>query len=168
MLFKKFFIVFFLQFLLFANDFDYKSFKTDFEQIVYDNQNVLKYSGTIYYKDNKSLWEYKKPDEKLVYITKEEVLVVDKELEQVVISKENINLQEILKKLIKIDENMYLAKYEDTEYLVKTNKKFINTIDYKDDLGNKVKIIFTNSIVNNNIDDKIFEYKIPNNYDIIR
>lgn len=168
MLFKKIFIVFFLQFLLSANDFDYKSFKTDFEQIVYDNQNVLKYSGTIYYKDNKSLWEYKKPDEKLVYITEEEVLVVDKDLEQVVISKENINLQEILKKLIKIDENMYLAKYEDTEYLVKTNKKFINTIDYKDDLGNKVKIIFTNSIVNNNINDKIFEYKIPSNYDIIR
>lgn len=168
MMFKKIFIISFLSTMLLAFKFDYKSFETDFIQYINDGQNMIDYQGKIYYQDNKSLWIYTKPDEKKVYINNNEIVIIDDELEQVIQSDENLDLKEILKHVKEVSPSVYEANYENIHYIIKTNDYFLDTIEYKDELDNKVKIVFSNSKVNNKINNNLFKYDIPKNYDIIK
>ncbi|MBT0883582.1 outer-membrane lipoprotein carrier protein LolA, partial [Campylobacter sp. 2018MI13] len=125
-----------------------------------------------YYQNEKSLWQYLNPDEKKVYITKNEVVIIDDDLEQVIISKEQIDLANILKNVSlyekKEDFVIYKAKYDNIIYYVKVLNNLLTNISYKDELDNQVSIDFINSKINLKINDDIFKYSIPKNYDVIR
>ncbi|MBT0879102.1 hypothetical protein KJQ97_06685, partial [Campylobacter sp. 2018MI01] len=60
------------------------------------------------------------------------------------------------------------AKYDNIIYYVKVLNNLLTNISYKDELDNQVSIDFINSKINLKINDDIFKYSIPKNYDVIR
>jgi outer membrane lipoprotein carrier protein len=56
----------------------------------------------------------------------------------------------------------------DVKYNLFTKDNKINKIEYKDALENSVTITFSNVKQNTQIDDDLFKFLPPENYDIIR
>jgi outer membrane lipoprotein carrier protein len=134
---------------------------------------TIKYKGEVFIKNTgKILWKYKDPVEKNVFIINNFVIIDEPELEQAIFTQlENeINIIKLLNTSTKVEENTYLTKIDNTDYLIltKKDKNLISSIKYKDKLDNKIEIIFTNAIQNENIDDTIFRFTAPDYYDIIR
>jgi len=157
---------------LFANIFNVKSFQADFKQTITNNSSKqILYTGKIYLKDtNKVLWSYKEPIIKNVIINKNILIVDEPELEQAIVSNINddLNLVKILRESKKINNDTYTNTINNIKYTIKTYQDKLNAVFYTDDIGNSVKIVFSNEIINKNINDDIFEFKFPVNYDIIR
>lgn len=149
-----------------------KSFKADFIQKIESFSNkTIEYKGKVFIKNSgKILWKYKEPIKKNVYIIKDFVIVDEPELEQAIFTKleSDINIIKLLNNSQKINQNTYIAKIDEISYLIETKNNKINTIKYKDKLDNKISIVFLKVIQNSNIDDKIFEFIAPKDYDIIR
>ena len=68
----------------------------------------------------------------------------------------------------KLSNNKYLARYNNTTFIIRTENGTIDSIAYKDEFENKVTITFTNQVENKEIDKKDFVPNIPQDYDIIR
>jgi len=149
------------------------SFQANFRQIITNkNGKNVKYSGEIYFKlgkNQKILWIYNKPILKKIYIINTKVTIIEPELEQVIITKldTNYNLIKILKKAKKIDKNLYEARIGNLIYKIRLINKKIDIIEFNDELGNHNKINFINVNQNIKIKDKIFEFNIPYEYDVI-
>jgi len=148
------------------------TFKANFLQTVTNESGKkVKYEGEVYIKkDGKVLWRYESPIKKDVYVLGKEVLINEPELEQIIITtlEKNIDIVTLLKKAKKIDNNLYSTDLYDTEYLIKIDNDLIKTISYKDQLSNKIDINFTNIENNLDFDDSIFTFEIPKDYDVIR
>lgn len=149
-----------------------KSFKADFsQQITSSSGNIIDYTGVVFIKsDGKILWKYKTPIIKNVYVLNNYAIVDEPELEQAIYTQlENeINIIQLLNESQKINENSYIAKIDDIDYLIQTNKKQIENIKYKDKLDNSVVIVFNNVLQNKSIEDDLFNFTAPEYYDIIR
>lgn len=149
------------------------SFEANFKQIITNkNKKIIKYSGKVFFKikkEPKILWIYEKPILKKVYIIGKKVTIIEPELEQVIIAKldSNYNLAKILKNAKKINNNLYEAKLQNIIYKIKLNNNKIKTISFKDNLDNKNEIIFENAKQNLKLDNKLFTFNIPYDYDVI-
>jgi len=162
-------------FLIFINmllaSIEINSFEADFIQIVKESKKTIKYYGKLYFKKPmKILWKYIKPVKKEIYIVDDQVVVIEPEIEQATISHftKTKNIIEILKKAKKIDKNTLLAKYQNQNfYIYLDNKGKLKKIVFKDKLENEIIIVFKNQKQNIKIEDKIFEYKIDPEFDII-
>ncbi len=156
----------------YANLNNINSFEADFLQNIVDDKGVkITYSGHITAsKPRYALWQYFKPIKKSVYISPYEIVVVEPELEQVIIKhlNENFDLFEIIQNAKKIDENRYLASYKNKQYVINTKNGNIESIEYKDELENDIKIVFDNQKINKVILKEKFIPNIPDDYDIVR
>ncbi|WP_044418486.1 LolA-like outer membrane lipoprotein chaperone [Halarcobacter anaerophilus] len=158
----------------FANiDFEkIKTFKANFLQTVTNEAGKkVKYEGEVYIKKSgKVLWKYESPIKKDVYVIGEEVIINEPELEQIIITtlEKNIDIVTLLKKAKKIGENLYSTKLYDTEYLLEIKDDKIEKISFKDQLSNKIEIEFSKIKNNLDFDDSIFMFTIPKNYDVIQ
>ncbi len=85
---------------------------------------------------------------KEIYINKNQVTIVEHDLEQVIFSHlDNIpNLNEIFKKASLIDKDKLVAKYDNINYTIKLNQEQIQSISYKDEFENDVIINLNNQI----------------------
>ena len=54
------------------------------------------------------------------------------------------------------------------DFTISMSSNRIKKITYKDTLDNSVEIIFSNSVQDEPIDDNIFVFVAPSNYDLIR
>lgn len=149
------------------------SFKADFVQkITSTNDKQIDYKGEVYIKSSgKVLWKYKAPIIKNVYILTDYVIVDEPELEQAIFTtlENEVNILNLLKSAKKINANTYMAKLDEIDYLIEVSKEGkIEKISYKDKLDNKVQIDFENVVQNQKIDDEIFKFIQPEDYDIIR
>ena len=153
---------------------DLDSFKASFVQVITSNsQNKIEYKGEVFIKKSgKILWKYKTPVVKNVYINNDFAIVDEPELEQAIYTQleSEINIIKLLNGSKKVNENSYITNIEDVDYLIKTSKddNKISYIKYKDKLENDVEIKFTNVAQNGEIQDEIFKFVIPSNYDVIR
>ena len=153
---------------------DLDSFKASFVQVIISNsQNKIEYTGDVFIKKSgKILWKYKTPVVKNVYINNDYAVVDEPELEQAIYTKldSEINIIKLLNNSKKVNENSYTTKIEDVDYLIKTSKTDdkISYIKYKDKLENDVEIKFSNVVQNGEIQDEIFKFNVPANYDVIR
>ena len=153
---------------------DLDSFKASFVQVIVSNsQNKIEYTGDVFIKKSgKILWKYKTPVVKNVYINNDYAVVDEPELEQAIYTKldSEINVIKLLNNSKKVNENSYTTKIEDVDYLIKTSKTDdkISYIKYKDKLENDVEIKFSNVVQNGEIQDEIFKFNVPANYDVIR
>ncbi|MCH3718102.1 LolA-like outer membrane lipoprotein chaperone [Campylobacter lari] len=154
---------------IFAFDINFKNFSSDFEQKVQSNNSSLNYKGNFMITQNKAFWNYTKPNKKQIYINNKEVVIIEPELEQAIYTQlQNLpNLQVIFKNAKLISHESYEAKYENIIYNIKLKNGSLNSISYKDELGNLVSIYFYNQKFDQNINDNIFIPKIPSHFDII-
>jgi outer membrane lipoprotein carrier protein len=151
--------------------FDISSIKADFIQTITNEQNsTIKYSGKFYARrDDKALWIYQKPIIKKLYFLNGKVVIIEPELEQAIFSKAKKlpKILDILKTAQKKGDKL-IAKCCDTTYYITVKNNKIISVSYKDKVGNDVKIIFNNEDTNLIIDDAIFRYTIPEDYDILQ
>ncbi len=150
------------------------SFKANFKQIIIsDSKKKIKYSGELAFsKPNHFKWSYTSPTKKEVCTDGTELLVVDHDLEQVsaYFIDNNFDLVEILKKANRYDKKRFVAKHKDTNYTIGVNKKSqLSSIVYKDELDNKVVIMFSHiKYSNNKIKISKLKCNYPASYDKIR
>ena len=153
---------------------DLDSFKASFVQVITSNsQNKIEYKGDVFIKKSgKILWKYKTPVVKNVYINNDYAVVDEPELEQAIYTKleSEINIIKLLNNSKKVNENSYTTNIDDVDYLIKTSKddNKISYIKYKDKLENDVEIKFSSVVQNGDIQDEMFKFTHPSNYDIIR
>jgi len=168
---KLFITYILLHVTLIAGVFNFDTISSDFNQtITNDEGSKIVYEGSFYATtDAKALWIYKKPIEKKMYFNKNQVIIIEPELEQAIITNlENTpNLTSILRSAQKIDNNTYEAVYEDLKYTIYTQNEMIVSISYKDRLENSIKIELFNQSVNSFLDDALFKTKIPDGFDVI-
>lgn len=149
-----------------------KTFEADFEQSIINSSNKeIKYNGKVFIKDSsKVLWKYETPIVKNVYIIRDFAIVDEPELEQAIFTSLNkeINILKLVRTAKEIKTDVYTTTMYDVQYTINIKQKKIDSIQYQDELENKVTISFTNVAQNQNIDDAIFKFKAPKGYDIIR
>lgn len=156
---------------LFAISEHTETIQADFVQTITDDRNnTITYRGDMLAKrPSKAMWHYKEPVEKRVYISAENVTVVEPELEQAIVKKidDNIDILAILATAKKEKNDSYTAYYNDKAYHITLANGVIKTIRFTDAFDNNVKIIFDKQQINQNIDDALFRATIPEAFDII-
>jgi len=158
---------------LLASDFkNLKTFEASFVQTITNSSgNEAKYKGSIYIKEpNKIKWQYKDPIKKSVYMKKYTVTIIEPELEQVIITKldKEINILNLLKNSKKISNNIYTSDFNNIQYRLTLKNKKLQQISYQDELENNVVISFKNVKQNQKINNKIFKFTIPLEFDVIK
>jgi len=158
---------------LFANDFkDLKTFEASFTQkITNPSGNEVSYNGLIFIKEpNKIKWQYNDPIEKFVYIKKYTVTIIEPELEQIIVTNLNkeINIINLLKNAQEISKNKYKSNFNNIDYVLTLENNQLQNISYKDELENEVIISFFDVKQDEKIDDAVFKFMIPDYYDVIR
>ena len=169
----RLFIYFFTPLLAFANPFtNLETFQANFTQSIINNSGKeIRYSGMMYAKKPYHIyWKYSEPIEKNVYLNKKEVVIIEPELEQVIVSEldSEINILELLKDAKKLAHNQYISKLGNTEYSILLRNDKLSRITYVDEIDNKVIIYFENSLQNKVLNKDIFKYTIPEEFDIIQ
>jgi len=150
-----------------------ESFSADFRQIIDSGDSQIVYSGRIEAKrPNRVVWHYKEPVEKSLYIDGDRVYVIDHDLEQVIIKMLNSEVLffSILENSKKIDEKRYSTSIGEQNYLLivdKNSKNSLKKIIYVDQLDNSIEINFFDSVIDKELNNSLFEPKIPNSYDKI-
>ncbi|MCI0501066.1 MAG: LolA-like outer membrane lipoprotein chaperone [Epsilonproteobacteria bacterium] len=162
----------FLSLSLFGSILDFKTISTHFKQIVKNKSgSEAIYKGTLKTKGtDKMLWSYQVPIMKNVYINKNNVIIDEPELEQAITSTLNdeLNILKIINNSKKISQNTYENKLEDTKYTIIIENNILKSINYKDELDNKVMILFTNFQKDITLSDNVFQFTIPKHYDVIK
>lgn len=166
----RYFLLFYI-FLLNIFAIDLKTFQSDFTQTISSDEQNITYQGQIFIKDENNLkWIYEKPIFKEVFFTNNQIISVEPELEQVIITslKKSPNLAKILKNAKKINTKTYQATHENIIYTLKYEKNLPKSISYKDNFDNDIIITFQNQIINAKFDNFLFKPHIPPGFDIIR
>ena len=166
---KKILVFLFFLSQILALNLDFDTLKSDFIQTINSKNSTLSYSGSFIISKDKAYWLYEKPSKKEIYINKNQVIILEHDLEQAILSRlENVpNLTQILKNAKKQGDK-FIAKYENTDYTITMQNENIKSVSYKDEFENEVLISLENSIKNPKINDEIFKAKIPPNYDLLR
>ena len=148
------------------------SFEASFTQSVTDDKNSsLNYNGHVQAKKPQSaVWNYLEPIKKDVYIWKHSVTIVEPEIEQVIIRRieSNFDFFMLIKNAVKISTNTYKANYKESIFIITTKNNLIESISYKDEFDNDIKIVFKNQKQNIDIDENVFVANYPLQFDIIR
>ena len=149
-----------------------KTFQADFTQtITKESTQTISYEGKVFIKNNnRVLWKYTTPIEKNVFLLNDIVVIDEPELEQVIYTKlqEQLNILNILKDSKKISENIYESFIYNRKYKIIVDNNIIKKVSYKDELDNIIVIQFTNIIQNENIPEDFFRFIPPDYYDIIK
>ena len=148
-----------------------KTYKAKFLQTIKNpSGKIINYNGLVYIKQseqadekspvNKMLWQYKKPIEKYVYMNNLNIIVDEPELEQATYTQlsDEINLIDFLNNPDLVDD----------KYKLTFNEELLTKIQYSDEMENNITIKFTNIKLNSDIDDKLFHFIAPMDYDIIK
>lgn len=168
---KQLLLSIFCSTLAFASLDNIHSFKANFTQDVTDDKNTtISYNGYIQaQKPQDAVWNYLMPIKKDVYISRFNVTIVEPEIEQVIIRKieSNFDFFKLIKNAVKVNENTYFASYRKANFVIKTDKKLIESIIYKDEFENDVVISFKNQKQNIKIDDSVFIADYPADFDVV-
>ncbi len=155
-----------------ANIYNLSSLESNFRQSITNDQNAkIVYYGKMYAKreNNQALWKYTSPINKNIYYKSGQLIIIEPELEQVIYAKMNKvpNILTILDNAIQIGENRLQTSFNNIKYNITMNGNKIEKIEYKDEMENRVRIVFTNENVNHEIDNSTFNFTIPEDYDIL-
>jgi len=169
---KYFFLSILVTAKLFASLEDILSFEADFTQSITDEENkTINYNGHITAsKPQNARWSYTKPVKKEVYINDLDVVIVEPEIEQVIIRRieSNFDFFKMISNAKKIETDKYEAFYKDTKFTIVIKGKLIESISYKDEFENRIKIVFQKQKQNQNINKSVFMPSFPLEFDIIR
>lgn len=148
------------------------TFQADFSQsIINPSGKEIIYKGKVYIKKPFNvLWKYNDPIQKDVYLINDHVTIIEPDLEQAILSTldKEINILHILQNGKQIAKNKYESILYNKPYIFSINNDKLTTIEYKDDVDNKIVIKFTHIVQNQPIEDSLYNFHIPHEYDIIR
>ncbi len=155
-----------------ANIYNLSSLESNFTQSITNDQNAkIVYHGKMYAtrENNQALWEYTSPMNKNIYYKGGKLIIIEPDLEQVIYAKMDKipNILTILDNAIEISENTLQTSFNNIKYNITMNDNKIEKIEYKDEMENRVRITFTQESVNHEIDSNIFNFVIPEDYDIL-
>ncbi len=169
---KTLYLLILLSTAIFANIKSFDSFSAEFNQAITNGEKqTISYSGVLYIKNqNMALWKYKKPIDKSIYIKDGSVVVIDRDLEQVIFSKleKNLNIVELLKEAKEITSNHLQKEQDGVIYNMFLENGELRRVEYIDSLENITVIKFLNVELNKLHDDSIFTPTIPRDYDVIK
>lgn len=174
MFYKVIFIVLFFTISAFAqNDIkNIKSFKSNFTQtITSGSSDKITYQGEVFIKNSgKILWKYNSPIIKNVYINNNSAIIDEPELEQAIFTnlENDINIIKLLNESIKVNENLYSSTVDKVNYKIYLKNKVIDKITYEDELENSIDIQFFDINQNIELNDSLFIFIAPSDYDLIR
>lgn len=167
--------LFLLQLLTFGVVFgfsqDIRTLKANFIQKTLSQENTLEYSGTLLAKvPAKAKWAYEKPTKKEIYINGKKTIIYEPFLEQVSMgsTKRKIDFLQILREAKLQKDGKYHSVFEDIDYALTLQGKIPKKLEFIDEFENAVEILFENVRINENIDEREFNFVIPPNVDIIR
>ncbi|EAL3922201.1 LolA-like outer membrane lipoprotein chaperone [Campylobacter upsaliensis] len=167
----KFFILLSLIYgFVFAYDLNYENYTSKFTQSVSSKNSQFDYKGHFVLEKDRAFWSYESPSKKEIYINKNEIVIVEHDLEQVSFARlEKIpNLNAIFKQAKEITPNKLKANYENVDYFITLFNDEVKSIQYTDEFENKVLITLHKPQKNTKINSQIFKPKFPQNYDILR
>ena len=158
--------------LLNANIAQLDSLESNFKQSIVNEQNSrITYSGKMYAtkQNNQALWEYKSPIEKKIYYKSGNIVIIEPELEQAIFAKLSKipNVLSLLNSAKRISEDKLETTFNKIKYTITTDGNKIKSIDYIDEIQNRVTIEFSEQKTNSPINPTIFTYSIPADYDIL-
>ncbi len=148
-----------------------QSFSSDFTQRITNDQNkTILYEGRVYFKAPYFVkWEYRKPIKKSIYLSYRKIVIIEPEIEQIII--QNIDKPQDLLQMIqsakKIDKEHYVATINRRRYDIFLQNGKLKRVLFKDEMGNRVEIVFHHPKQNIPIDDAIFSYSLDPSFDII-
>lgn len=158
--------------LAYAQILTINSFEADFKQeLTNEKGKVISYKGHISaVKPNYALWKYETPLNKEIYVSKTKVTILEPEIEQVIIRNTYLDFDifDLIKNAIMLKENIYKARFRETDFQIVFKNSLISSISYKDELDNSIKILFSKQLQNKKIPLSRFIPSIPDEYDIIR
>jgi outer membrane lipoprotein carrier protein len=160
--------LFFAIIAIFAYANPIKSFNASFVQTITSEQNdSVNYEGEVYFNEDKALWHYKTPSEKLIYIHPHTVTVIEPPLEQAIISSHNemSRMRSLLENWLENGEKE--IEYDGIIYHITFKDGLPLRIDYLDTLENKVAIKLANIQTKKPIDKEYFNPQIPQEFDIL-
>ncbi|MDR1975669.1 MAG: LolA-like outer membrane lipoprotein chaperone [Campylobacteraceae bacterium] len=156
----------------------FKSISSDFTQTIKSSENdTIKYSGSFQATsegdNNFALWHYKTPIIKKIYFANNDVIILEPDLEQAVITTvdEIPDISHVLNEALKANKltnKEITVNIANVDYKISFQKNTPFKIAYTDALDNKIEILLRNTILNTNIDKRTFQAEIPTNYDIVR
>ena len=165
-------VIFLFCSVTFANELtNFSTLNGNFTQnVTNSNNSTIKYSGEVYIKGNNILWKYKQPIEKNVFIKDSFVIVDEPEIEQAIFTSvsSELNLINMLNKAKKVSNLNYEVEFNNITYKIALKNDALNKIEYTDQMDNKIEILFESMKKDKGIEDKTFDFKPPEYYDIIR
>lgn len=168
---RKFIILFIISLNLFgSSELEFKTLIGDFTQTITSQEQNIIYTGTLAIdREVGAFWHYKTPAAKLIYFSKNQVIIVEPDLEQAIITslQNSPDIAQILKSAKKLSNNKFQAIYDDITYDIAVENGLPKLISYEDKLGNQALIKFNQIKKDQQIDKKLLIPQIPDNYDII-
>ncbi|MDR2081276.1 MAG: LolA-like outer membrane lipoprotein chaperone [Campylobacteraceae bacterium] len=171
-------LLLFFTLFLHADDSAFKSISSDFTQTIKNIENdTIKYSGNFQAMsegdNNFALWNYKTPIVKTIYFINNDVVILEPDLEQAVITSvaEMPDISQILNEAVKTNKltnKEITTSINDINYTISFQNGMPAKIAYMDALDNKIEILLHNTLLNINIDKLTFRVNIPSNYDVVR
>jgi len=159
-----------LVFIIFGYSFEikYKTLTTDFNQTIKSDNKTIIYKGKLFIKDNLIFWHYKKPIEKKIWVLQNKIYVYEPDLYQVTIYSKNKDddFFNLLKTAKKIDNNLYVKKYNDKTIYFSIKNGLVKKIYYKDKIDNLVTLNFYNTN-KGDINKSLFKPSFESDVDII-
>jgi len=170
--------IFLIVLCAFLNAQSVNSIESDFTQTITSAEgDTIKYTGNFQALsdggDNFALWNYKSPIKKKMYFTNNEVVMIEPDLEQAVVTSidETPDISSILSEAIKTNKktnNDVSVTVLEVEYKISFSNALPVKLSYTDKLDNKIDIALTKTTLNRNIDKLTFKPEVPKGFDIVR
>jgi outer membrane lipoprotein carrier protein len=161
-----------------ADESAFKSISSDFTQTIKSSENdTIKYSGNFQAMNeggnNFALWNYRTPIIKTIYFINNDVVILEPDLEQAVITtlKEMPDISRVLNEALAANKQTNKAvtiNIAEIDYTISFQNSAPVKIAYTDTLDNEIEILLNNTLLNINIDKLTFRVNIPTNYDVVR
>lgn len=174
--FRAFLLAMLLAYTSYASNLkDLKSISANFSQEIQGEKGAMPviYKGVLKAKATKSSqlakWDYTIPLKKVIYVENKQAMIYEPSLNQVSIGSvdSSISFLSVLKEAKVLDKTHLQSVIQDTTYdlTLKDGKPYLLT--YIDTLGNKVRILFSNVVLNAKIDNGELKALIPPDADVI-
>ncbi len=155
-----------------ANTLNIQTLESNFKQSITNDQNAkIVYTGKMYATQakNKALWEYNSPIVKKIYYKGGKLVIIEPELEQVIYAKLDKvpNVLKLIKSAKKVADDTLQTRFNGITYNILIEGNKIINITYIDEMQNSVAIEFSNEKINRFLNESIFSYTIPADYDIL-
>lgn len=147
---------------------DFSSIRADFIQKIKGDDGVIEYSGhLIATADSKAYWRYGNPIKKEIFVNKNKVVIYEPELKQAIISEKlNLDFLSILNS-VKESNGELISEINNQVFRVILKDKIPSKVLYKDELDNDIEITLKNVVLNEKIDYKKFQFKLPSDTEMI-